>query len=322
VSPMSNSSTKDLPRLSVTDLISANDLPTGDIQAIFDTAARLKKSPKAYARSLEGKRLAMFFEKESLRTRMTFDVGIQDLDGSAVFMDQSEVRLGTREAIKDVAKNLERWMDGLVLRTYKHRTVQEFAEHGSIPVVNGLTDYMHPCQALSDTFTLTEKWGTVKGRTLAYVGDGNNTCHSLIHTAAKLGMHMRVASPEGYEPNSRIVNEAMNTALETKARITILTSPQEAVKDADVVYTDVWASMGQEHETEERAETFSPYQVNEELMALAKPGAYFLHCLPAHRGAEVTAGVIDSPCSIVYDNAENRYHVQKAILLLLMADRD
>ena len=314
--------TKELPKLSVTDLISANDLPTGDILAIFDTAARLKKTPKAYAKALDGKRLAMMFEKESLRTRMTFDVGIQDLGGSAVFMDQSDVRLGTREAIKDVAKNLERWMDGLVLRTYKHKTVQEFAEHGSIPVINGLTDYMHPCQALSDTFTLLEKWGTLKGRTLAYVGDGNNTCHSLIHVAAKLGMNMRVASPEGYEPNSRIVNEAMNTALETKSKITILNSPQDAVQDVDVVYTDVWASMGQEHETEERAETFSPYQVNEDLMALAKKDALFLHCLPAHRGAEVTAGVIDSPCSIVYDNAENRYHIQKAVMLLLMAERD
>ena len=313
--------TKDLPRLTVTDLISLADLPSGDFQTIFDQAKKLKDKPKAFSKALEGKRLAMFFEKDSLRTRITFDVGIQDLGGSAVFMDQKDVRLGTREAIKDVAKNLERWMDGLVLRTYKHRTVTEFAEHAEIPVINGLTDYLHPCQALADCFTLTERWGSLKGRTLAYVGDGNNTCHALIHAAARLGAHIRVATPEGYEPNSRVVNEAMHAAQETKSQITILTSPEDGVRGADLVYTDVWASMGQEEETEERAEIFSPYRVDEELMSLAKPDAVFLHCLPAHRVAEVTAGVIDGPASLVYDNAENRLHVQKAVMLLLMADR-
>jgi ornithine carbamoyltransferase len=310
-----------LPSLPFKDFISLADVEPGDIASIFATARKLKATPDAFARALDRKRLAMVFEKDSLRTRVTFDVGIQDMGGSAVFLDSREIRLGTREAIKDVGKNLERWMDGIVLRTYKHRTVVDMAENCAVPVINGLTDYLHPCQALSDTFTLTEQWGSLQGRHIAYVGDGNNTCHSLLHAAVRLGAHISVGSPEGYEPNSKVVNEAMRIAAGTKAEVRILNSAEDAVRNADVVYTDVWTSMGQEEETEERAETFAPFQVNEELMALARPDAFFLHCLPAHRGAEVTAGVIDSPRSLVYDNAENRLHVQKALMLLLLADR-
>jgi ornithine carbamoyltransferase len=269
---------------------------------------------------LKGKRLAMIFEKDSLRTRFTFDIGMQDLGGSAVFMDHRDVRLGSRESLKDMARNLERWVDGIVARTFKHRALEELAANCSIPVINGLSDYLHPCQALADVFTLTEKWGSVKGRKLVYVGDGNNTCHSLVHVAARLGANMTVCSPEGYEPNARVISEAMLMARESGSDIQIVNDPETAVRGADAVYTDVWASMGQEDEIEERSAIFNDYRVDEEMMAIAKPDALFMHCLPAHRGQEVTAGVIDGPNSIVYDIAENRLHVQKAVMVLLMGE--
>jgi ornithine carbamoyltransferase len=300
------------------DLLSISQLGAGDVQTIFNAARELKRERNGYSDLLAGKRLGMIFEKESLRTRFTFDVGMQDLGGSAVFMDHRHVRLGTRESIRDMARNLERWVHGIVARTYKHKAIEELAANCSIPVINGLSDYQHPCQALADFFTLTEKWGDVKGRKLVYVGDGNNTCHSLVHVAARLGAHITVCSPEGYEPNARIINEAMLMARESGSDIRILNDPETSVRDADAVYTDVWASMGQEDETEERSAIFNDYRVDEEMMAAAKPGAFFMHCLPAHRGQEVTSGVIDSPASIVFDIAENRLHVQKAILALLM----
>ncbi len=300
------------------DLLSIADLGEGDLATIFETTRALKHDRDGWSDHLRGKRLAMIFEKESLRTRFTFDVGMQDLGGSAVFMDHRHVRLGTRESIRDMAKNLERWVHGIVARTFKHRSLEELAANCSIPVINGLSDYLHPCQALSDFFTLGEKWGDVRGKRLVYVGDGNNTCHSLLHAAAKLGAHITVASPEGYEPNARIVNEAMLTARESGSDVRIVNDPEQAVRGADAVYTDVWASMGQEDETEERAAIFADFRVDEELMAHAKPAAFFMHCLPAHRGQEVTSAVIDGPNSIVYDIAENRLHVQKAILALLL----
>ena len=304
------------------DLISVADLGTGDIQAIYDAATTLKKGRETLTDLLKGKRLAMIFEKDSLRTRFTFDIGMQDLGGSAVFMDHRDARLGQREAIKDMAKNFERWVHAIVARTFKHKVLFELAEHCEIPVINGLTDLMHPCQALTDFFTLQEKWGNkMQGRKLVYVGDGNNTCHSLLHTSARLGVHMTVCSPEGYEPNSKIVNEAMLIGRETGAEVRVVNDPETATKGADAVYTDVWASMGQEDEIEERAGIFNDYQVDEDMMDKAKPGAFFMHCLPAHRGAEVTAGVMDGPNSIVYDIAENRLHVQKAILVLLLQNK-
>jgi len=300
------------------DLLSISQLGAGDVQTIFDATRELKRDRSAYSDLLKGKRLGMIFEKESLRTRFTFDVGMQDLGGSAVFMDHRHVRLGTRESIRDMARNLERWVHGIVARTYKHKAIEELAANCSIPVINGLSDYMHPCQALADFFTLTEHWGDVKGRKIVYVGDGNNTCHSLVHVGARLGAHITVCSPEGYEPNAKIINEAMLMARESGSDIRILNDPESSVRGADAVYTDVWASMGQEDETEERSSIFNDYRVDEEMMAAAKPGALFMHCLPAHRGQEVTSGVIDSPQSIVFDIAENRLHVQKAILALLM----
>ena len=300
------------------DLISIADLGRGDIDSIYEAAATLKKHRSTMTDLLRGKRLAMIFEKDSLRTRFTFDIGMQDLGGSAVFMDHRDAKLGQREAIKDMAKNLERWVHVIVARTFKHKAIIELAENCSIPVINGLTDLMHPCQALTDLFTLNEKWGSFEKRRLLYVGDGNNTCHSLLHAAAKLGVHMTVCSPEGYEPNSKIVNEAMLIGRETGAEIHVVNDPESAPVGVDAIYTDVWASMGQEDEIEERAAVFLDYQVDEDMMGKAKPGAFFMHCLPAHRGAEVTAGVMDGPQSIVYDIAENRLHVQKAVLVLLL----
>ncbi len=303
------------------DLLTISQLGPGDVETIFETARAIKQDRQAFSGALRGKRLAMIFEKESLRTRFTFDVGMQDLGGSAVFMDHRDNRLGSRESIKDVARNLERWVDGVVARVYKQRALEELAANCSIPVINGLSDHVHPCQALSDFFTLTECWGAVKGRRVVYVGDGNNTCHSLLHTAARLGAHITVCSPEGYEPNARVVSEAMLIARESGSDIQITNDVENGVRGAEAVYTDVWASMGQEDEIEERSAIFNDYRVDEEMMALASPDALFLHCLPAHRGQEVTAGVIDGPNSVVYDIAENRLHVQKAILVLLMGDK-
>jgi len=300
------------------DLLSISQLGAGDIATIFDAAAALKADRNGYSELLRGKRLGMIFEKESLRTRFTFDVGMQDLGGSAVFMDHRHVRLGTRESIRDMAKNLERWVHGIVARTYKHKALEELAANCSIPVINGLSDFVHPCQALADFFTLTERWGDVKGKKVVYVGDGNNTCHSLVQVATRLGAHITVCCPEGYEPNSRVIHEAMLAARETGSDVRIQNDPESGARDADAIYTDVWASMGQEDETEERAAIFNDFRVDEEMMALAKPDAVFMHCLPAHRGQEVTSGVIDSSASIVFDIAENRLHVQKAILALLL----
>jgi len=300
------------------DLLSLHDYSRADIELVFRTASELKRGRERYTDLLKGKRLGMIFEKDSLRTRFTFDIGMQDLGGSAVYLDHRHARLGARESLPDMARNLERWVHAIVARTYRHRAVTELAKWARIPVINGLTDAMHPCQALADFFTLTEHWGELAGKTLVYVGDGNNTCHSLMHAAAKLGVNMTVCTPEGYEPNLKVMNQAVAAARASGCEVVHLTDPEEAVEGADAVYTDVWASMGQEDETEERAAIFLDYQVDEELMARTND-ALFLHCLPAHRGAEVTSGVIDGERSIVFDIAENRLHVQKAVLVLLLA---
>ena len=307
-----------LPELSVHDLLCTSDLTTEDIEHVFTTAVTLKAGRDEHNQVLRQKRLAMIFEKDSLRTRFTFDIGMQDLGGSCVFMDHRDARLGSRESVKDMARNLERWVDCIVARTFKHKVLDELAANADIPIINGLSDFVHPCQALADFMTLRERWGNPAGKTLTYVGDGNNTCHSLIHTAAKLGTHIRACSPEGYEPNARVVSEAMRVAHQTGAEIPILNDPDAAADGADAIYTDVWASMGQEDEIEERNGLFAPYQVNADMMARAKPDAFFMHCLPAHRGSEVTADVMDGHQSIVYDIAENRLHVQKALLALLI----
>ena len=309
-----------LPELSVSDLLCTSTLAPDDFTAIFDTARALKagRDSGEHAALLRHKRLAMIFEKDSLRTRFTFDVGMQDLGGSAVFMDHRDARLGSRESVRDMSRNLERWVHCIVARTFKHKVLEEMAENTDIPVINGLSDFVHPCQALADFLTMYEKWGDVRGRTLTYIGDGNNTCHSLIYTAARLGTNLRACSPEGYEPNARVVNEAMRVAQDTGAEITIVNDPAAAAEGADAIYTDVWASMGQEDEIEERNGVFADYQVDDELMSRAKADALFMHCLPAHRGWEVSQDVMDGPQSVVYDIAENRLHVQKALLALLI----
>ncbi len=307
-----------LEKLSVRDLIADRDLTRADLNLIYQLAERVKASPAFFAHSLQGKQLAMIFEKPSLRTRVTFEVAITSMGGFAVFLEHSKPRLGERDSIKDMARNLERWVDGIVARTFSHASVVELAEHASIPVINGLTDYCHPCQVLGDFFTLTEKFGRLKGLKLAFVGDGNNVCHSLMVTGAKLGVSLNVSTPAGFEPKPEVVEEAKACARKTGGKIQIFHDPAEAVAGAQVVYTDVWASMGQEYAAHLRTQVFAPFQVTDAMMSAADPSAVFMHCLPAHRGQEVTAGVIDSPRSIVYDQAENRLYVQKALLFLLL----
>jgi ornithine carbamoyltransferase len=305
-------------KLSVPDLLADRDLTRGDLQLIFELAERVKAAPGSFAQALRGRQLALIFEKPSLRTRVTFEVGMTSLGGFAVYLEHAKPRLGEREAIKDIARNLERWVDGIVARTFAHEAVVELAQFASIPVINALTDLFHPCQALGDFLTLKNKFGDLEGLKLAFVGDGNNVCHSLMITAAKLGVSMRVATPPGYEPKAAILAEAKALAAESGATSELVHHPLEAVAGAQAVYTDVWASMGQEYAMHLRAQVFAPYRVTRELMATAASDAVFMHCLPAHRGQEVTDEVIDCPRSVVYEQAENRLHVQKALLILLL----
>jgi ornithine carbamoyltransferase len=263
----------------------------------------------------------MFFEKPSLRTRLTFEAGICGLGGTVSFVDQRHERLDARETLSDIAHNLERWVGGIVLRTFAHETVEGMAGLACVPVINALSEVEHPCQALADYFTLHEKFGNLKKICLAYIGDGNNVMHSLLLTAALLGSKIRIATPKGYGPNPQILSDAHEIAKNTGAIIEVMTDPHRAVKGADAIYTDAWTSMGHEHETEERARIFPPYQINDKLMSEAAPHAVFMHCLPAHRNEEVTDSVIDSASSVVFDQAENRMHVQKAILMMLIGGK-
>jgi ornithine carbamoyltransferase len=264
----------------------------------------------------------MIFQKPSLRTRMTFEAGMLRLGGEAIYLAPSDIQMGSRESAADIGKNLERWVDGIMIRTFGHRIAVDLAASTKIPVINALTDLSHPCQAMADFLTLREHKGALSGLKLTYVGDGNNVCHSLLLAAARGGTKMAVATPAGYEPNPDVVRAARDDGRDTGFALTLTNSPEEAVSGADAVYTDVWASMGQETEKEARARIFAPYQVNARLMAHAKTDALFMHCLPAHRGDEVTDEVIDSRSSVVYDQAENRLHAQKAILIALMGNRD
>jgi ornithine carbamoyltransferase len=259
----------------------------------------------------------MIFEKPSLRTRVTFEVGITSMGGSVVFLDQTQARLGERESIADVARNLERWVQGIVARVYEQRVLEQMAANAKIPVINALSDRFHPCQALADFFTLQEKFGDLRGFKLAYVGDGNNVCHSLIFLAGRLGVNLRIATPPDYTPSPEVIAETKRVARETKAKIELFTDPREAVAGAQGVYTDSWTSMGFEAEQKIRDAVFAPYQVNQELMALAASDAVFMHCLPAHRGHEVTAEILDGAQSVVLDQSENRMYAQKAILQAL-----
>lgn len=304
------------------DLVSTRDLGPAGVDAVLRLAGIMKSRPADFRKALAGRQIVMFFEKPSLRTRLTFEAGMVSLGGTAMFVDQTHERLDAREKLSDVAHNLERWVDLIVLRTYSQQTIEGMAEHASVPVINALSDVEHPCQALADYLTLLERFGDVKDRCLAYVGDGNNVAHSLLLTCACLGSSIRVATPVDYEPNPGIVADAQEIARETGAKIQLLTDPYEAVAGVDAVYTDAWTSMGQERQESERARIFPPYQVNEALMAAAASHAVFMHCLPAHRGLEVTDAVMDSEQSVIFEQAENRLHVQKAILYLLMGGGD
>ena len=304
--------------LSSRDLVSIRDLTPDDIKRVFSLASRLKSNPGDFRNALSGKHVAMFFEKPSLRTRLTFEAGIAGMGGSISFVDQTSGRLDARETLSDIAHNLERWVDGIVLRTFAHSTVQGMADYARVPVVNALSDLEHPCQALADYFTLQQHFGGLKKLRLAYVGDGNNVAHSLLLTAASVGSTIRIATPPGYEPDPQIVTDAQAIAKRTGGVIELVTDPHEAVAAIDAIYTDAWTSMGHESEETERARIFPPYQVNEKLVANAAPHAVFMHCLPAHRGEEITDAIMDSPRSVVFDQAESRLHVQKAIMILLL----
>ncbi|HLX10476.1 MAG TPA: ornithine carbamoyltransferase [Thermoanaerobaculia bacterium] len=299
-------------------LISIHDLSAGEVAGLFRLAAEVKAHPERHAAALAGKSLGMIFEKSSTRTRVSFEVGMVQLGGHALFLSSRDIQLGRGEPIGDTAKVLSRYVDGIMARTFAHQTVLDLARFGSVPVINGLTDDLHPCQALADYFTVGEVFGELAGRKLAYVGDGNNMAHSLLFGAAKVGMDVAVASPSGYTVKPAYVELARQDAAAAGTAIQLTADPREAVQGASVVYTDVWASMGQEAEAQQRLQAFRGFQVDAALMAAARPEAVFLHCLPAHRGEEVAAEVADGPQSRIFDEAENRLHVQKAILLWLL----
>jgi ornithine carbamoyltransferase len=308
-----------VPVLLSNDLLTGAEWNPAQTRELLQLTADIKSKPTRYLSSLRDKFIALIFENPSLRTRVTFEVGIQSMGGHVVFLDHTQARLGERESIADVARNLERWVQGIVARVYEQRVLEEMAANADIPVINALSDKFHPCQALADFFTLEEKFGSLRGFKLAYVGDGNNVCHSLIFLAARLGVNLRIATPQNYAPLPEVLAEAKRVARETKAKIELLNDPREAVNGSQGVYTDSWTSMGFEAEANVRNSAFAPYQVNAELMALAAPDAVFLHCLPAHRGYEVTSEILDGPQSVVLDQSENRMYVQKAILHTLFS---
>jgi ornithine carbamoyltransferase len=300
------------------DFISIQDWSSDELNAVLALARAIKAEPSKYARRLDGKALAMIFEKPSLRTRVSFDIGIHQLGGYSLCLTQADISLGKREAVRDVAKNLERMVQGIMIRTFSHETVEEMAEEACVPVINGLTDFSHPCQAIADFLTILEVKGNLRGVKLAYIGDGNNVAHSLIEGAVRFGVHLSIASPQGYDPNPVVVKWAKENASATGCTIEMLRDPIQAAQDSDVLYTDVWTSMGLESEAAQRRQDFHSYQVNDAVVRHAKPDYAFMHCLPAHRGEEVSDSVIDSEHSIVFQQAENRLHAQKAILLALM----
>jgi ornithine carbamoyltransferase len=300
------------------DLISIHDLTSEEVEALFQLAANVKARPDRYRNALSGHTLAMIFEKSSTRTRVSFEVGMYQLGGLATFLSSRDIQIGRGETIDDTAKVLSRYVSAIMARTFAHETVTELARHATVPVINGLTDLLHPCQALTDYFTARERFGNTRGLTLAYVGDGNNMCHSLMLGGPKVGRKVRVATPQGYRPRAEIVELATQDAAAAGTTVEILAKPEDAIRGAHVVYTDVFASMGQEAEAEVRRKAFAGYQVTPELMETADKEAVFMHCLPCHRGEEVAAAVADGPWSVIFDEAENRLHVQKAIMLMLM----
>ncbi len=301
------------------DLISLDTLQRKEIEAIFDLADKIKKEPGQYASRLSGKTLGLLFQKPSIRTRLSFEVGMLQLGGNAVYLGAEDVQLGVREDIRDLARTLCRYLDGIIARTYGQEDVVNLAKYATIPVINGLSDFYHPCQALSDFFTIRQRFGGVwSDLCLAYVGDGNNVLHSLIQMAAIFGVGFKIATPKGYEPN----HEVLKWAAALSSKIEVGSDPKKVVQDADVIYTDVWTSMGQEREQKKRKKIFSKFQINFSLIALAKPNYALMHCLPAHRGEEITDEVLDSEHSIVFEQTENKLHVHKAILCLWLGGKE
>ncbi len=301
------------------DLCSIADLSPEECAAVLALAHQVKRAPELYRRALDAKQIVMFFEKASLRTRLTFEAAINTTGGAAMFVDQTQSPLGERESLADMSRNVERWVQAIVLRTYAHETITEMAQYAACPVINALSDHEHPCQALADFMTIEERFGgSARGVRFSYVGDGNNVCHSLMLLAAQLGAHCTVGTPKNYAPRADVVAQARAIANVTGSEINLVQDPVAAVEGGEAVYTDVVTSMGFEHEATKRAPIFKPYQVNEALMAHARPDAVFMHCLPAHRNAEVTDAVFDGPNSVVFEQAENRMHAQKALLLLLL----
>jgi len=301
------------------DFIEIHDYTADEVLELFELARDMKAAPKKFSGTLQGQTLAMIFEKSSTRTRVSFEVGMFQMGGHALFLSSRDIQIGRGEPIRDTAKVLSRYVDGIMARTFAHKTVTDLAEHASVPVINGLTDLSHPCQVMADYFTAWEKFGgELKDRKIAWIGDGNNMAHSLMFGAPKVGMHIAVATPPGYAPDPNVIAQATADAREAGTQLILTNSMDEAVSDADIVETDVWASMGQEDEAEKRRRDFDGWMVDAALMARAKKQAIFLHCLPAHRGEEVAADVIDGPQSVIFDEAENRLHVQKAIMALLM----
>jgi ornithine carbamoyltransferase len=303
------------------DLISIKDLTVTEIEQIFALSDKIKKNREDFSTALKGKSLGLVFQKPSNRTRVSFEVGMFQLGGQSIYLGPEDIKLGIREPIKDIARVLSRYLDGIVARTFSHSDILELAKYATIPLINGLTDLLHPCQALSDIYTIREKLGRFRGLTIAYVGDGNNVLHSLLHCCSKLGINLKIATPKGYGPDKNIFNEAKGFSKGSGAKISLSNEPNLVVKNSDIIYTDVWTSMGQEKEYTKRLKDFKGFQVNSKLVSKGKKGYSIMHCLPAHRGEEITDEVIDSKNSIVFDQAENRLHVQKAILILLLGGR-
>lgn len=300
------------------DLISIKDLAKKELIDIFNLTDRLKKAPGKFSQALKGKTLALIFQKPSCRTQVSFEVGIYELGGSSLYLGPEQVKLGQRESIGDIAQTLSRYVDGIVMRTFAHKNILQMKKWASIPVINALTDLLHPCQALADIYTIRERFANLKGVNLAFIGDGNNVCHSLVYGCSKLGLNLNIATPKKYSPQQKILKQAISFAKKSGARIKLFNEAKQAVRGADIIYTDVWASMGQEQQTKARKNHFKKFQVNKALLSLAKKRCLIMHCLPAHRGQEITDDVIDSVNSIVFDQAENRLHVGKAILILLL----
>lgn len=300
------------------DLLSISDLYTSDILDIIELTAKVKKDRVGYSDALRGKSIGLIFQKPSNRTRVSFEIGMVQLGGHATYLGPSEIDMGARESVKDVACVLSRYLDGIVARTYRHEDVKDLARYASVPVINGLSDLAHPCQALSDIFTVKEKFGSFDGKTLSYIGDANNVLYSLMYAAAKVGLNIKIATPKEYMPKKEIVETAKSFGKKSGSKIEFFNDPKRAAEAADAIYTDVWVSMGQEKQFKARMKAFKNFQINDKVLNIAKPGCLIMHCLPAHRGQEITDSVIDSRNSIVYDQAENRMHTEKAILLKLM----